>query len=73
MSNTPHTEPTRPEDILARVLVETLSQQHHDLEAGVTMFVQKKGPPEEAERLRERAERHRQLLARMKSELSAAR
>jgi predicted transcriptional regulator len=53
--------------------VETLSQQHHDLEAGVTMFLQKKGPPEEAERLRERAERHRQLLARMKSELSAAR
>lgn len=64
-------EPTRTENPLLRLFVETLSQQHRDLEAGVAMYRSKNGPPEEAERLRDRARRMQKMFAQMKKELGA--
>lgn len=61
------TTPRNAEDALLCLFVETLSQQNRDLEAGLSMFLKKKGPPEERERLLEKAQAARAMFRKIEA------
>lgn len=55
---------------MVRLLVETMAQQNRDLEAGLSMYLTKKGPAEEKARLIEKAKAQRALLRKIKDSMA---
>jgi hypothetical protein len=71
VSNNANTSRTT-EDALLIMLVDVLSQQNRDLEAGLGMFKKKQGPPEERERLVAKAKAARAMFQKMRSSVASA-